>query len=314
MVYKFSPTTWILTTSIVIFLSCSKKNGSATTAQPRDPATATVTFVDRFSASAGHLQVRNSTNNLPGPNLPINLDEGPFITKGLGPNGQLIEYYNLDLRSSTPAPIYVLFREGSNAPVNGQLNIINLLPGEPGYNDFWLINKVTVPANYIANTITSYAEITANGYTITPTKDLVNCPVVPKGSIASKTFGSTRAQSLATGWYKDQVVYYFSFNEKGITTTADGLVPTIPIYVSFNINPDQPNGGPPSGFVTEAGSAQTHNVISGIPSDTFYTPLWIIDVYDNANFGAVKDLKSAQAANVKATGAGFVNCPIVSLQ
>jgi len=35
---------------------------------------------------------------------------------------------------------------------------------------------------------------------------------------------------------------------------------TAPIYVTFNITPDKPNGGAASGLETEPGSMQTHNV------------------------------------------------------
>jgi hypothetical protein len=65
----------------------------------------------------------------------------------LGPNGEKSIYYNFDVLSTTPAPIYVLFRSGDTASVKGQLNIVNVVPGDTGYNDFWLVNKVTVPAN-----------------------------------------------------------------------------------------------------------------------------------------------------------------------
>ncbi len=68
-----------------------------------------------------------------------------FNTHGLGPNGEKTIYYNFDVLSTTPAPIYVLFRMGETTPVSGQLNIVNVIPGDAGYNDFWLVTKVTVP-------------------------------------------------------------------------------------------------------------------------------------------------------------------------
>jgi len=91
-----------------------------------------------------------------------------------------MDYYNFDLQPTTPAPIWLFFKNGQSSPIPGQ-NIINVLPGEAGYNDFWQVNKVAVPDNYVPNTITSYQELMASGYPITKTSDLVNCPVVPKG-------------------------------------------------------------------------------------------------------------------------------------
>jgi len=89
------------------------------------------------------------------------------------------------------------------------------------------------------------------------------------------------------------------------------MVPTSPIYVTFNINPDMPGGGPGSGFVTEEATGRTHNVASTLPEDASYSPLWWVSVYDNADFENVSDLASAQAANILAGGVANVNCPIV---
>ena len=134
-----------------------------------DPETAPKASIDRFSPEAGHLFVRDEMNGLPGPNQPIDFDNGPFITKGLGPNGELVSYYNFDVQPTESAPIYVLFREGESTPVEGQLNIVNVIPGDSGYNDFWDVTKVTVPQSYVANTITSFSEISDSGYTIEET-------------------------------------------------------------------------------------------------------------------------------------------------
>jgi hypothetical protein len=95
-----------------------------------------------------------------------------------------------------------------------------------------------------------------------------------------------------------------------LMTNQSDMVPTSPIYVSFNINPDMPNGGPGSGFVTDE-TGRTHNVTSTLPEDAAYSPLWWVSVYDNADFDDVSDLASAQSANILASGVANVNCPIV---
>ena len=121
-----------------------------------------------------------------------------------------------------------------------------------------------MPADYVANTATSLADIQAAGYETEVTSTLVNCPVVPDGSTADLGGG---ADGLTRGWYKDQVVFYFSFEEHALMTTPGGEVPLSPIYVTFNINPGEPGGGPPSGFLTETGMSQTHNVVATLPGD-----------------------------------------------
>ena len=238
--------------------------------------------VDRFSATAGHLMVRDGNNGLPTSNTAVNFDQAPFITKGKGPTGQNVEYYNFDLQSVDPAPIDVLFKEGTDTPVPGQLNIINVRPGETGYNDFWLVNKVTVPASYRANEIASFEEIQSRGYAVETTSTIVNCPVVPDGSKATKRIGGGSA-GLIQGWYKQKIVSYFSFEEKALTASG-GKVPLSPIYVCFNINADEAGGGPASGFKVESGTMQTHNVVATVPSIGSYSPLWLVNAYGNEEF------------------------------
>ena len=123
--------------------------------------------------------VRDDSGALPGPNEPINFDMPPFITQGLGPGGQVVQYYNFDVQPVASAPIWVLFREGEDDPA--QSPVIDVIPGDEGYNDFWGMIKVTVPADYEANSVTSFAGITAAGYAMENTGVIINCPVVPKG-------------------------------------------------------------------------------------------------------------------------------------
>lgn len=277
---------------------------------PKDPETAPRVAIDRFSATAGHLFTRAADDMLPAPNAPIDMDTGPFITHGLGPAGEDITYYNFDVQPTAPAPIFVLYRTGESNPVAGQLNIVDVIPGSPTYNDFWQVMKVTVPANYVANSVTSVDEIRELGLPVEPTTKIVNCPIVPQGSVARLNLGPSNA--LTRGWYRGQVVFYFTFDEAPIATTTNGSVPVAPIYVTFTTNPGQPGGGPPSGFKTETGTLQTHNVAFALPSQPGYSPLWAVQVYDNTAFDDVNDLGSA--AEAPSLGfAGNVNCPIVDV-
>ena len=169
-----------------------------------NPDTAAKQAVDRFSASAGMLMVRTATNGLPAANAAIDFDKAPFITKGFGPSGNTVDYYNFDVQSTVPAPIYVPMNNGKT--IEGQLNIIEQIPGDAGYNDFWVVNAVEVPADFVANSITSLADIQAKGYAVKPTTNLVNCPVVPEGSTATKRLGSG-GKGLVRGWYKGKIVF-----------------------------------------------------------------------------------------------------------
>jgi hypothetical protein len=174
------------------------------------------------------------------------------------------------------------------------------------------VTKVTVPANYEANTATSLADLADAGLAMEETNILVNCPVVPEGSTADLRLGNGNS-GLVQGWYQDEVVSYFEFGEK-MLSSDDGTVPVSPIYVTFNVNPGEDGGGPASGFVTEDSSDQTHNVVATLPEDDDYSPLWLVSIYDNADFDSVSDLATAMAADVLAAGAATPNCPIVDVE
>ncbi len=278
--------------------------------KPLDPDQAPVAAVDRFSAKAAHLQGRTPDNKIPAPNEPVDFDAGPFITQGLAPaTGKPVRYYNFDVQPTMPAPVYVLYREGEDKPVEGQLDIIDTLPGDKGYNDFRQVWKVSVPKDYVANTVTDSGALLDAGYKTEKTDTLRNMPVVPDKSKATMRLAGESTE-LQRAWYQGKVAKFFSFGEAPLTA-AGGNVPLSPIYVTFNVNPGEPNGGPGSGFRAEPNSPQTHNVPFTLPGDTGYSPLWLVSVYDNADFPSVHDRASAVKAKILGPGVATVNCPIV---
>lgn len=290
--------------AVLALTSCKKETAAVVTG--KDITTAEKVAIDRFSATAGHLFVRSATNVLPVANAAINCDQAPFITMGFSPTGAITQYYNFDVQSSTPDDIYVFFATGATTPLAGQFNVIPTIPGDNGYSDFWRVNKVTVPVGFVPNSLTNEAAILASGLVITKTTTIVNCPVVPFGSKASKKFGGG-SQVLTSGWYKDKAVVYFNFAEKDLTISANGTLMTSPIYVCFNDNA----AGPSSGFKVETGTSQTHNVLASVPSGSTYSPLWQVKVVDNANFSAIKDLPTAMNSTILNQNAALVNCPTV---
>jgi len=285
----------------LILAAAAMTTAAVTTSPPK-------ASIDRFSTAAGHLQVRTATNHLPAPNAPVNFDQGPFVTHGFGPHGEHVTYYNFDVQPLVPAPLYVLYHEGDTAPVKGQWPIVDALPGDSGYNDFHVTVRVTVPAAYSANTITSAAALRTAGYAMEKTTTIVNTPIVPEGSTAKLRLNGASA-ALATGWFDGKTVRYFTFDERALTGTA---VPVSPIFVTFNANPGTTGGGPGSGFKTEPGTQQSHNVVATLPSDAGYSPLWQVSVYDNAGFDGVHDLATLHQAKVLAANVATVNCPIVA--
>jgi hypothetical protein len=298
-----------------VLVSANSGAAQADTMKPLDPDQAPIAAVDRFSDKAATIYMRTADDRLPGhipgPNEPVDFDTGPFITQGLSPRtGKPVRYYNFDIQSTTPAPVYVLYREGEDKPVVGQLEIIDTLPGEKGYNDFRQVWKVSVPKDYVANTITDADALSQAGYKPERTDTLRNMPVVPDKSIARERLNGESAE-LRRAWYRGQVAKFFSFNEAPLVGTS---VPLSPIYVSFNINPGQPNGGLASDFRIEPNTLQTHNVPATLPGDTAYSPLWLSVAYDNADWPSVHNLDTALKAKVIPTRVLTVNCPIVFIE
>ena len=279
---------------------------------PLDPDTAPRVPVDRFSTAAGTMMVRDATNNLPGPNAPIDFDEPPFITRGLGPGGEHVRYYNFDIQPDRPAILYQIHHEGEDTPVAGQLPIINVIPGDAGYSDFWRVYRIIAPTDYVANTVTSFEAVYDYNLGFDPTERIINCPAVPEGSTATLRVGGGTPNTLRA-WYNDQVVSLFTFEEAPLSVTHEGDVPVSPIYVTFTINPDRPGGGPPSGVVTEAGTDQTHNVLGSLPGAPDYSPFWLVQVYDNTAFDTVTSLTTAQDATRLMQDMARVNCPLAAI-
>jgi hypothetical protein len=264
--------------------------------------------IDRFSAAAGTLQVRTASNGLPSPGQPVDFDHPPFITQSWGPAGEVIRYYNFDVQPTTPANMYVFYM--GEHELTAQHHVVDVIPGQPGYSDFFRVVRVMVPAHYVADELRDVAAILRSGFALVETSLIVNRPVVPRGSQARERLNGAATEPEA-GWYRGQQVQWFRFDEAQLIAGPGAPVPTSPISVTFNKNPDLPGGGPPSGFRTEPGGRQTHNVASSLPGDVDYSPLWSVSVYDNAAFPTVFNEATVLAAPFKARNVATVNCPIV---
>lgn len=272
-----------------------------------DPDHAPIAAVDRFSDSAGTLLKRSADERLPGPNEPIDFDAQPLNTLGLSPKGEPALYYHLDVQSTTPAPVYILYRVDEEKPIANQLPLIDTLPGKDGYNDFRQVWKVRVPQDYVANTITDATELRQAGYKMEKTDELRNMPIVPDKSHARFRFRGG-SHDLQRAWYQGKVAKFLLFDEAPL---SGDQVPVSPIYDGFTINPGEQNGG--EQFRMEPNSMQTHNVVATVPGDKDYSPLWLRVVYDAAAWSSVRDLDSAQKAQVIPAETLLINCPIVSV-
>src|SRR3989441_4545228 len=165
-----------------------------------------------------------------------------------------VSYLDFGPQSNVAVPILAFFQATSpSTPVAGQRNIIDTIPSQPGYNDFWRVYKVLAPNGYVANSIRSLADAVASGYTIEATNIVVNCPVVnPNATIAGSS------ATPVTGWYRNRDVFYF---DEGTRSPAAGsVVQDAPLYAFFHSD-----GIPGSG---------QRNVIDALPAAAGYSDLW----------------------------------------
>jgi hypothetical protein len=278
-----------------------------------DPDTAAVASVDRFSDTFGKLFKRsgpafdpaNVQPVIPEPNEPFDMD-AMFTVKALGPSGENVTYYALDIVDQAPGKAYVVLGPDGRE-IAGQLPIVEGLPGDVGYNDFVQITEVTVQAGFVANTITSVEDVTAaveaGSATMTETTRIENWSMVPKGTMAAKKF----AGNAVTGhraWFKDQVAHFMLFDTELEVTDAD-TVPTSGIIVIFanDMNPDM-------GFAHD-GTGQTHNSLETVPGDPGYSSYWDHSMGSLTGFDGVTDFASA-TANISGKLPVIVNCPVVA--
>lgn len=211
-----------------------------------------------------------------------------------------VSYLDYGLQPNVAVPILVFFQATSpNTPVAGQRNIIDTIPGQPGYSDFWRVYKVLAPTGYVVNSIRSLADAVASSYPIEVTDLVVNCPVVnPNATIQGS------ATTPVSGWYRNREVFYF---DHGANSPADGdVVRTAPIYAFFHAD--------------GTAVAGQRNVIDALPGDPAYSDLWsVVKVVVGTTYVAntLRDARSILAASNAGqvsleTTELYVNCPVVT--
>jgi hypothetical protein len=281
--------------------------------EPADPAAAPVAAVDRFGDGYATLFKRSGpvfnpsviADLIPAPDEPVDFDTY-FLVRALGPAGQKVTYYALDISPRLPAPAYLVIG-ADGQPVAGQLPIVERLPGDEGYNDFVLVHEVHVGDDYTANAFHDAAAIgdaVSQGIAvIVATERVANWPLVPAASIATLKFDGAPVAGLRA-WHAGALVHHLAF-DSDLALTGAGDVPASNVTVIFE------NGADPSnGFATEP-DGQTHNVVETLPGDPDYSSYWAHLVGRRDGFDSVTDWPSAQA-NFQEQIPVTVNCPVVA--
>lgn len=216
-----------------------------------------------------------------------------------------VEYY--DFGTNTPLaandtvptqPLWV-FIHGINADgtpdfVGGQHNIVDVVPGEPGYSDLWQVVMVTVPDDYVPDSIRSAQDVSESGYEQRTTDMLVNCPIVPEGTTLEG------GEPLVQGWNDGEEVFYPDFGENPATVE--------PIWVFIH---DMNADGTPD-FVEGQ-----NNIIDTVPGQAGYTAFWqvnMVTVPDGYEPNSIRSAADVRAAGFEITETEMVvNCPVTQV-
>ncbi|MFH1570988.1 MAG: hypothetical protein ABIL09_23545 [Gemmatimonadota bacterium] len=246
--------------------------------------------IDRFSDAAATFYRRSDRPSLPGPDKPIDFDR-LFLFSGLGPNGEQVQFYHLDVQPADPAPVYLLVdRRGD--PISGQLAIFDQIPGDSTYNDLRQVWEVQVTdRDFRANSITSLQAILDLELEPVATGRIWNCAMAPPGSQATHRYGAADVTSLQAGWYRDQIVRYFLFEGEGSSAQVafeSGEISAPLMYAFLDNDRDVTDGF----AVGEPGA--THNVFTRLPGQEGYAPLWVLRVLRLQVFDRVRDVATAQ--------------------
>jgi hypothetical protein len=203
--------------------------------------------------------------------------------------GRTVKYFEfgpIKLRPGNKlAPIWV-FSNGAS----GQRNVIDVVPGRPGYSPLWRVNRVTWSSTVTPRILKSAAEIkaaaAAGELTVARTKTVVNCPVLG--------FGQVRHAGFSGG----KTIHYY---ELGAVRVAPGNE-VVPLWT-----------------VTNGARGQRNIAEDIVPGTTAYPPLWAIvkvtwnDGVTPRVLKSLADIKKAEAAGeLRLTKTSLVvNCPLV---
>ena len=143
----------------------------------------------------------------------------------------------------------------------------------------------------------------------------MNCVIVPDNSVATRRFDSADPAELQGGWYRDQIVRYFLFeNPDSKAQVAFGTPVTSNIMYAFLENDENVIDG----FAIDGTTGDTHNVLTRLPEQDGYSPLWTLQAIKLLAFTRVTNVATAaQEASIDINAISLpvlnVNAPVVGI-
>jgi hypothetical protein len=215
-----------------------------------------------------------------------------------------------------------------------QFPIVDTLPEQAGYSDFFEVVLVEDPGDVAPNTIKSRATLLRAGYPLTSTGKVVNCPLVGREAALGATSGKALAQTLRIDlWYRGRRTNCFLV-DGGAALVGSAGSPAFDVSetpITSEIVEYRVLASVVYAFGTKAYSGA--DLVSGIPvpgndvfkagpSSSSYSPLvkiWDVTVPSDYLVGQVTSVASLFPVEgftdpriVERSPDAFCNCPIVT--
>ncbi len=195
--------------------------------------------------------------------------------------GGLAFYWMVHATSPVPNNAYVFVYDDGKT-VRGQFPVVDVLPTEASYSDFWRIFEVTVPRGYPVNSIKSLATLdrarSAGLVSVQDTGLIENAPVVARGV---KTQVVNGLPELQQGWYRGSTVTLAVF-ETDLRPNGLGQVSPIPIWLIQRAADHEPLleivRTVDQDLNRDGDLYDSNDLIDLFPGDPGYSPLWAVAV------------------------------------
>lgn len=125
--------------------------------------------------------------------------------------------------------MYIWTDSAGNPSLDEQQPIVDVLPLQAGYSDFFEIILVTPPTNYKPNTIKSRATLLRSEYELTRTGNIINCPLVGPNTTLAQPNGNVLATYRTIQlWYRKKITHCITMEGAKALFPSDGaLAPKI---------------------------------------------------------------------------------------
>lgn len=213
-----------------------------------------------------------------------------------------------------------LFMNGISGPnpFGFQRNVIDSVPGEPGYSPLWLHTFVMWKDTSKARELKSEEEIQtaakAGDVTLEASKLVINCPVLPSGKTNFP---------IVTGWVdgksvdytlqeiSDPMVTQLMTDKTQFPLTTVATLTDVPQVANLYLFMNGIAGPNPFGF--------QRNVIDSVPGEPGYSPLWLHTFVKWNDPSKARELKSEEEIRAAASAGEVtleatklvINCPVI---